>query len=99
MPPQQSPSALQISPVARHPDSGWQIETPVGAYGAHSRLQQSPPHGPETGVQTVPADRQLFVPPGLGCVPHVPTSLPAAMLHVPLQHSPFDEQMSLSCTQ
>jgi hypothetical protein len=41
--PQQSESAMQVSPVGLHPLGGWQISTPVGPNGKHARLQHSPP--------------------------------------------------------
>jgi hypothetical protein len=34
---------MQMLPVTRQPDSGWQTSTPVGAYGAHDLLQHWPP--------------------------------------------------------
>jgi hypothetical protein len=40
--PQQSLSSRQRSPFTRQPDAGWQMDTPVGPYGAHRRLQQPP---------------------------------------------------------
>jgi hypothetical protein len=42
--PQQSMSAVQMSPTGWHPLAGWQTSTPVGPHGAHARLQHGPPH-------------------------------------------------------
>jgi len=41
--PQQSVSWLHTSPTGWQPLAGWQMSTPVGPYGAHSRLQHEPP--------------------------------------------------------
>jgi hypothetical protein len=70
------------------------MSTPVGPYGAHRRLQQSPqlPH-------TVPstASEQYVAPDG--GEEHVPTVLPCAMLQTPEQHSVLAEQTSPVWTQ
>jgi hypothetical protein len=55
--PQQSPSFVQRSPTTWQPLAGWQTSSPVGPYGAHSRLQHAPPHvgkGPLSAVKTPP---------------------------------------------
>src|SRR5689334_20092863 len=56
LPPQQSRSLRQISPVGRQPLGGSQIVTP-GLYGAQDRLQQSPPHAgiPASAAATPPS--------------------------------------------
>lgn len=41
--PQQSPSAMQTSPVGLQPDAGWQIRNPV-VNGLQDLLQHTPPH-------------------------------------------------------
>jgi hypothetical protein len=54
--PQQSMSAEHTSPTTWHPLAGWQINTPVGPYGAQSRLQHEPPQEgtPLSGEMTPP---------------------------------------------
>jgi len=73
--------------------AGWQIFTPVGAYGAHRRLQQSlqSPH-------TVPLTPWQKAAPS-GIAPHVPSTEPAAIVHVALQHSLAEEHTSPTCEQ
>jgi hypothetical protein len=75
LPPQQSASVLQISPVGRHPLGGWHICKPE-LLGAHARLQHEPPHsGMPPSVEppsttppphAVPARRHCDAPPGFG---------------------------------
>ena len=86
--------------------------TPVGPYGAHERLQHSPPHaGTPASFKTTPpsmtlapaphtspAPRQPVVPGACGCV-QVPTVAPEAMLQMPVQHWPLALQTSPSCVQ
>ena len=49
---QQSRSVTQRSPDGRQPLACWQMDTPVGAYGPHVRLQQSAPHGAAPSLLT-----------------------------------------------
>jgi len=76
--PQQSMSCAHTSPTTWHPLAGWQMSTPVGPYGAQSRLQQEPPHAvtdPLSAVttppQTVPSTIEQLEAPEGGW-PHVP---------------------------
>ena len=80
------------------PLGGWQIETPVGAYGSHERLQQGfELHGP-VGPHTDPA---VVHPPApdAAAVPHVPSVAPAALVQSPPQQSRSPEQASPLCLQ
>ncbi len=86
--------------MARHPLSGWQTITPVGPYGAHARLQHSPPHcgtPPSKTVtppppHTVPAMVQL-PPPLPAATAHKPSG-PVVFLQMPPQHSVSVEHAS-----
>lgn len=101
--PQQSLSVWQSSPVGWHPLGGWQTYAPVGAYGRHERLQQSPPHSgrPEPLAGAVQAWPAGVHPPAPGAVtiPHVPRVAPAALVHAPPQQSRSAEQVSPFCPQ
>ncbi len=88
--PQQSLVSRQRSPSTWQPLAGWHTKTPVCAYGAQRRLQQSP-QLPQT-VPSTPAEQNVGPDGGAA---HVPTVLPAAMVHVPLQHSEPCEHASL----
>lgn len=92
--PQQSLLSRQRSPSTWQPLAGWQTNTPVGAYGAHSRLQQSvqePHRVPSTpSVQNVGA---------VGGAAQVPSVLPCAIVQVPEQHCDPAVQTSLVWTQ
>lgn len=64
------------------PLAGWQMKTPVSAYGTQSRLQQVP-----QPLQNEPSTAPLHrVAPGLGTL-HVPSVAPAAMSQMPPQQS------------
>jgi hypothetical protein len=52
--PQQSESCVQRSPVTWHPLAGWHTRRPVGPKGAHSALQQVPPHAMAPASVTMP---------------------------------------------
>jgi hypothetical protein len=52
--PQQSESLLQTSPTTWQPLAGWQTRTPVGPYGAQSRLQHEPPQTEAPASVTTP---------------------------------------------
>jgi hypothetical protein len=79
-------------------------------YGAHARLQQSPPHDgtppsftemPPSGVtppHTAPATKQPVVPGAAGAL-HVPSVAPAALPQMPPQHSRSFEHASPFCMQ
>ena len=88
-PPQQSSFVRQRSPVLWQPLTGWQMVTPVSAYGAQSRLQHV-----LHPLQTVPSIPPLQNEGPLGAAPHVPRVLPCATLHVPLQQSALVLQTS-----
>ena len=79
------------------------MKTPVGAYGAHKRLQQSRQPAPPSFVpppHTVPSTPplQLFRP-RFGSTEHVPSEAPAAMLQIPVQQSVDFAQTSPACVQ
>ena len=107
--PQQSLSIRQSSPVGRHPVGGSQMKTPVGAYGAHARLQQLPPHAGRPPSPTVPASDNApphaspstvhIVAPGAEGTLHTPIVIPVPLVQMPPQHSLFVEQMSPVCVQ
>jgi hypothetical protein len=92
--PQQSLVSLHTSPSTWQPLAGWQMDTPVGPYGAQSRLQQS-----LQAPQTVPSIPSLQNVGPLGAAPHVPTVLPDAIVHVPEQQSLSLAHKSPLCTQ
>ena len=81
MPPQQSSLRRHRSPVTWQPLAGWQILTPVGPNGAHSRLQQSP-QLPQVMPSTPPQNDGP-----VGGPSQVPTFLPVAIVHEPVQQS------------
>ena len=89
-PPQQSSPVRQRSPLTWQPFAGWQMSTPVSAYGAQSRLQHDP-HELHTVPSTPPL--QFVAPAGGGA--QVPTVAPLAMVHTLLQHCDPVEQTSL----
>jgi hypothetical protein len=110
--PQQSLSVVQRSPTTWQPLAGWQISTPLGPHGAHARLQQGPPHagklpaeggGPLPLVpvppQSCPSTRPQFAGPAGAEAAHVPTLLPAATVHAPVQQSDPDAHASPGCEQ
>jgi len=68
--PQQSLSWRQISPSTRQPLAGWQTLTPLGAYGAQSRLQQ-PLHALHT-VPSTPSEQNVAPDGGGAQVPSTP---------------------------
>jgi hypothetical protein len=68
--------------------------TPVGPYGAHSRLQQS-----LQVPQTVPSMPSLQNVEPLGGAEQVPSVLPVAIVHLDEQHSESREQTSFVCAQ
>lgn len=88
--PQQSLVSRQRSPSTWQPLAGWHTKTPVCAYGAHKRLQQSP-QLPQT-VPSTPAVQNVGP---VGGAAHVPIVLPCAMVQVPEQHSEPLEHASL----
>jgi hypothetical protein len=94
--PQQSLSCVHTSPVAWQPLAGWQIGTPVGAYGAQSPLQQFAPQV-NGALHTVPSVPEHVAP--VGNDEHVPRVAPVAMLHVPLQQSDAPVHTSPTCWQ
>jgi hypothetical protein len=61
--PQQSAFVRHKSPSTRHPCAGWHMLTPLGPYGAQSRLQQLPQLPPG---QMLPSTPVQFTPPLLG---------------------------------
>jgi hypothetical protein len=95
---------LQISPVGRQPVGGWQMKTPVVAYGRQDLLQHSPPHfgrspSPVVGFgQTLPAGVQPPAP-GASTRPQTPSVAPAALVQVPPQQSRSAAQASPFWTQ
>jgi hypothetical protein len=110
MPPQQSWSFVQRSPIVWQPVAGWQTSTPVGPHGAQLRLQHPPPHwGTPLSKKTTPPSPALppqRTPSGiwqlaepLGGGPHVPSVCPDATLQVPVQQSLAVWQASPCCTQ
>jgi hypothetical protein len=94
--PQHSLSLAHVSPTKWHPLAGWQMSTPVGAHGAHARLQHAPPHCgmppsmvtmPPSAVvpaQSMPSARLQFAPP-VGTGAHVPSACVPVMLQMPEQ--------------
>jgi hypothetical protein len=109
--PQQSPSLVQRSPTGWQPLAGWHTSTPVGPNGAQARLQHGPPHAgrpPSTSVtppsgalppHSWPSARPQLAGPLGGVVTQVPIVLFAAIVHVPVQHCAFAEQVSPGCVQ
>jgi hypothetical protein len=80
--PQQSFVSRQRSPFTWQPVAGWQIITPVGPYGAQSRLQQ-----PLQSPHRVPSTPSLqYVAPD-GGAPQVPRTLPGAIVQIAEQQS------------
>jgi hypothetical protein len=80
--PQQSLVFRQRSPFTWQPLAGWQTFTPVGPYGAQSRLQH-----PLQASQSVPSTPSLqFVAPAAGAE-QMPSVAPCAMLQMPPQQS------------
>jgi hypothetical protein len=109
--PQQSASTRQRSPTGWHPLAGWQTRTPVGPHGAQARLQQGPPQagrplsrkvappsGPEPPQSCPSSSPQLAGPPGADAA-QVPSVWPLAMVHEPVQQSPFVAHASPGWTQ
>jgi hypothetical protein len=80
-PPQQSLFFWQVAFVMRQPLAGWQILTPVAAYGAHWRLQQF-----VQSVHTTPSWMQLPAPP-TGSFWHVPAVWPWGITQFAVQQS------------
>jgi hypothetical protein len=109
--PQQSVSVVHRSPTGWQPLAGWQTSTPVGPHGAHARLQQGPPHWgrplsrkvtpPSAAVppQSSPSARPQLAAPLGAVAAHTPMACPAAIVHEPVQQSPFVAQASPGCTQ
>ena len=87
--PQQSLSRTHKSPSMWQPLAGWQMKTPVRAYGRHRRLQ----HCPQPLQNDPSTDPLQRVDPGAG-TPQVPSVAPAAIVQTPPQQSPPCTQAS-----
>src|SRR5260370_22319840 len=87
--PQQSLVPWQRSPSMWQPLARWQTFTPVGPYGAQSRLQQllQPSH-------TVPSTPPLQYDGPVGAAPHAPTVAPSGTTQKPPQHWVDEAQAS-----
>jgi hypothetical protein len=91
--PQQSLSVRHKPPLGWQPLAGWQTDTPVSPYGAHSRLQQLP-----QPLQTVPSTppEQLLAPVAGSAQMPMP---PLAAVQLPEQQSPARLHTSPVCEQ
>lgn len=96
--PQQSLSCWQSSPVGWQPLGGWQMFTPVAAYGSHERLQHGFVLHAPPGPHTVPAVVQPPAP-AAAATPHVPSVAPAVFVQTPPQQSRSPEHASPFCVQ
>ena len=96
--PQHWSSLVQRSPTRWQPLAGWQTRTPVGAQGAHERLQQAPPQvGRPPSVKTMPPSAvlpaqsipsvRLQLAPIVGGEPHSPSAWLPVLVHTPEQQS------------
>jgi hypothetical protein len=92
--PQQSLVLRQRSPFTWQPLAGWQTFTPVGPYGAQSRLQH-----PLQASQSVPSTPALQYVAPVGGAPHLPSVAPCAMTQMPLQQEGESAQESPDWTQ